>query len=209
MAQPKSTVQNHVDVAEAHVKPYLEYLDKEMTIMGILSGFCVTVAALVLDRLAGARVSSDLGTLWSDLGAYVATGSACLVVAAFFFYRQRSHLAWIYGQLCLSVSPYQPGVTPKGWLREADSWGTWLSYRWGFAFTALAFLDYGVAVIAHWNSQARGWALTATCLLAATLLGAYAVNALVLRRHTYCDSPWADVFGGPDCRRQTKPSEES
>jgi hypothetical protein len=35
-----------VNVAD-DVKPYLDYLDKEMTIMGILSAFCVGAAALV------------------------------------------------------------------------------------------------------------------------------------------------------------------
>ncbi len=35
-----------------NAKHYLGYLDKEMNIMGVLSAFCVTVPALVLERLA-------------------------------------------------------------------------------------------------------------------------------------------------------------
>jgi hypothetical protein len=31
------------------IKPYLGYLDKEMTIQGILSAFCMAVMGLVLD----------------------------------------------------------------------------------------------------------------------------------------------------------------
>lgn len=45
---------------------YLEYLDKEMTIMGILSTFCVAVVALVLDRVGSADLSKQtVFSLWT------------------------------------------------------------------------------------------------------------------------------------------------
>ena len=41
-------------IADA-AKPYLDYLDKEMTIEGILSAFCVAVGAAAFDRVLGAK----------------------------------------------------------------------------------------------------------------------------------------------------------
>jgi len=43
-------------------KHYLDYLDKEMTIMGILSAFCVAVVAALLNGI----FTADKG-LWSEL----------------------------------------------------------------------------------------------------------------------------------------------
>jgi hypothetical protein len=40
---------------EDPVVGYCEYLDKEMTIMGLLSAFSVAAPAFVLDRTAGAK----------------------------------------------------------------------------------------------------------------------------------------------------------
>ena len=43
-------------------KHYLDYLDKEMSIMGILSAFCVAVVAALLNGI----FTADKG-LWSEL----------------------------------------------------------------------------------------------------------------------------------------------
>lgn len=103
---------------------YLEYLDKEMTIMGILSIFCVAVVALALDRIG----SADLGKqtlftlLWRDQRLFVLLGSSCVAVAAVLFYIQRSALAWFYGQICLSIErPSITGIKTDDWYRDADS----------------------------------------------------------------------------------------
>ena len=44
---------------------YCDYLDKEMTIMGLLSAFSIVVPAAVLDRVAGAKL--DDHTLVADI----------------------------------------------------------------------------------------------------------------------------------------------
>jgi hypothetical protein len=56
------------DSSGQDVKSYLEYLDKEMTIMGILSTFCVAAAFLVIDRVCGADKSSTFSN-WLNLGS--------------------------------------------------------------------------------------------------------------------------------------------
>jgi hypothetical protein len=127
---------------------YLAYLDKEMAIMGILSTFCVAVIALVVDRIG----SSELGkyTLFRTARDYyypfVTSGSVWLLISAGLFYSQRSHLAWIYGQLSLSIeSSGVTGATTEYWLREGDSWTAWIRYRAAFACIWLGFLGYGLA----------------------------------------------------------------
>jgi hypothetical protein len=84
------------------VEIYLNYLDKEMTIMGILSTFAIAVPAFVLERAfsAGSGFFYDLRTLGQN---YLLTGSALMLLAAAAFYKQRSQLAWYYGQIALGV----------------------------------------------------------------------------------------------------------
>src|SRR6266542_7101379 len=84
------------------VKFYLDYLDKEMTIMGILSGFCVAVLALVVDKIALAKDSPSLASLWSRQENHWLIGLTALLLAALLFYLQRSYLAFYYGQIALA-----------------------------------------------------------------------------------------------------------
>ena len=126
-------------------KAYLEYLDKEMTIMGILSTFCVAAAALVIERVGNA----EKGTLFRELlygqPVVVFSGAAALLIAGLCFYLQRSRLAHYYGGICMSMTGLtkDEGTTAE-WLEEAYSWRTWRRYRAGFGFlsvTGVFFLD--------------------------------------------------------------------
>jgi len=128
------------------VKPYLDYLDMEVTIMRVLSAFAVAVPALIVERLAGADAKSALGDIWTTRRSYLLVGAGSFLVSALFFYRQGSLLAWAHGQLCLSQSPYADGVrSTRDLLEEADAWRSWLHYRWAFAFLLLGFVLYGFA----------------------------------------------------------------
>ena len=130
-------------------KRYLEYLDKEMTIKGIMSVFCVSVAGLVAKTILGinpqnatTKILSDV--LWTNGSDYILAGAACLLAAALCFYLQRSLLAWYYGQLCLSDSK---GKNPTELLDNADSWATWIRYRWAFVFATLGFVYLGIPLL--------------------------------------------------------------
>src|SRR5580658_5701707 len=72
-------------------KPYLDYLDKEMTLLGVLSTFCVGFASIVLDRIV---INLDkvtfFKTLWEEHITSVLAGSVLLLLAAWIFYKQRS-----------------------------------------------------------------------------------------------------------------------
>ncbi len=67
---------------------YLQYLDKEMTIMGILSTFCVAVVALVLDRVGSTDSSKQtiFYLLWKDQSSYIVLGSSRVALAAALVY---------------------------------------------------------------------------------------------------------------------------
>jgi hypothetical protein len=85
-------------------KAYLEYLDKEMTIMGILSTFCVAAAALLIDRVGSAGHDSFFEGLAKSHIVQVLIGSGLLMLAGLYFYLQRSILAFFYGSICMSIA---------------------------------------------------------------------------------------------------------
>jgi len=148
-----------------NAKEYLEYLDKEMTIMGILSTFCAAAVALVLGRIGDIDLTKKTVFLaiWEQHAVAVLTGSGLLLLAALFFYLQRSTLAYFYGGISLSLSNHEEAPTYHGrghrqavkersqwrttnWLTEADSWATWFRYRVGFLCLSLAFYAYATEV---------------------------------------------------------------
>jgi hypothetical protein len=126
-------------------KIYLDYLDKEMSIMGILSTFCVAALALVLDKVVSAITGSNLAKVWENGHLYVIIGSASMLFASLFFYRQRSLLAWHYGQISLCIARSSEDI--ESWLRESDSWATWIHYRIAFGCLIVAFIEYGFALL--------------------------------------------------------------
>jgi hypothetical protein len=130
-------------------KLYLEYLDKEMNIMGILSAFCVATVAFSLKELLEASAPSPLKTIWDNGGWYILTGSALMLGAGAWFYGQRSNLAWNYGQISLKLAA--PAITPRtelyAWLANADAWDTWIPYLCGFFFLWGGLAGYAVAAV--------------------------------------------------------------
>ena len=64
-------------VVSGSTGPYLDYLDKEMTIQGILSAFCVAVGAAAFDRILGVK-KADASGLVANLQYF----SAPFVLAA-------------------------------------------------------------------------------------------------------------------------------
>ena len=127
-------------------QPYLEYLDKEMTIMGILSAFATTFAGLTLERTVSAKAHTPLAILWVDSGVLVAGAAGSAVVAALLFYLQRSLLAWYYGQVTLSEVREDTKEVAQ-LLTDADSWPTWARYQLGFVALYLSFGLVGVSVL--------------------------------------------------------------
>ena len=68
-------------------------------------------------------------------------------IAALFFYLQRSHLAWSYGQIALADARGRKSPMPVDhWLTLADGWDTWVRYQTGCILLTLSFAFFGFAV---------------------------------------------------------------
>ncbi len=97
-------------------KEYLDYLSKEMTIMGILSGVSIATPAGILHAVLS---KDDPGNLWSSGQVFIAAGSVLCVMAAGFFYKQRSLLAWYYDQIALTEALSRATRRPtRSWRRR-------------------------------------------------------------------------------------------
>jgi len=183
------------------VKAYLEYLDKEMTIMGILSTFCVVAASLVIDRTAGAEKTSYLVMIWAHQMGYVLFGSSLLLAAGLFFYLQRSRLAHYYGSICMSIArPESHYWDTKRWLLEAYSWKTWLRYRLGFMFLTLTGIVLSGITLRNMHPDWAVWPLWyGFGLVAVGFLG----YNLLLWTYQYENEPRATFFQRDPFSRQT------
>lgn len=177
---------------------YCDYLDKEMTIMGLLSAFSVVIPAAALDGVASAKVSdhSLFAQIWSSDQVLVVAGSLAFLVATLSFYLQRSLLAIYYGQLRFYQTPARyANMSEVDILRDADSWRTWTSYQSGFVLLPLGFLLYGAALVApNLSAPAQVWIVAC--------LGGPALVFIVLNRYVKraadesgTDHPWRSFFG--------------
>jgi hypothetical protein len=175
---------------------YCDYLDKEMTIMGLLTAFSIAVPSLVLDRLAGAKESEqfNLYLLWDTQRPLILAGSMSFFLAALAFYLQRSHLAYYFGQLRLSLTPAAYAGSPtKSLLEEADSWSAWVRYNTAFALLIPGFVFYGIAIFIPFID--RIGALVCIAAISTLVIGYSSLNYLVKSRGKFEDHPWKIFFG--------------
>jgi hypothetical protein len=144
---------------------YLKYLDKEMTIMGILSAFSVFAPAIVLDHTFGAAERTLPHLLWSAQRLPISLGSIALFLAALYFYRQRSDLAFYYGQIAISLTKSRyPEAETTTLIHGADRWSAWSNYFTAFFCLTLGFAWYGLAFLSRphswWRPAEMSCALT-------------------------------------------------
>ena len=174
---------------------YLDYLDKEMTIMGLLSAFSVAVPALVVKEVGGAA-AGWLRDLWTGSSVYLLLGCAALIMGAFFFYRQRSLLAWYYGQLCLVAERKENDGRRQLWLENADSWETWIYYRWAFLSLYLGFALFVLSVAKTFDQSENR---TISVLGAASFILCIVAGFADWRIRTWyalADEPWSSFIKG-------------
>jgi hypothetical protein len=184
-------------------KPYLDYLDKEMTIEGILSAFCVAVGGVAFDRVLGVKAdgaSSFVGQLQEFSYPFVLAAIAGLVTAALFFYLQRSTLAWHYGEISFAVATELAGGTGEagnaailnhnilGNLDDAHSWSTWNRYKFGWSFLAVTAVEILLALFCAINrSSLRGhWCVGGLPFVVAAVVDLLLLN--VMKRRDERDS---------------------
>lgn len=144
---------NQGDPTQRNPEQYLHYLDKEMTIMGILSTFCLAIAALSVERIvsidAGSIAYNFVTMLVSSGSIYLITSAVLILIAAALFYKQRSQLAWFYGQIALeSTLPNYTERRLEDWLKDADSWETWIPYTCAYWTLVFAIIEFLLAIFA-------------------------------------------------------------
>jgi hypothetical protein len=134
-------------MAEGKYKNYLEFLDKEMTVMGILSAFCIGVVSLALDRILSAKQVDDSYFFRVSVAGwlYVILGSVAIVIAAVCFYLQRSDLAGNYGEFCYYEATKRKDIAYKC-LEDTYPRAFWKPYYLGFGALVIGFLEYVLAL---------------------------------------------------------------
>jgi hypothetical protein len=184
-------------VAEV-AKPYLDYLDKEMTIEGILSAFCVAVGGVAFDRVLAVKAegaSPFVGQLQEFSYPFVLAAIAGLVTAALFFYLQRSALAWHYGEISFAVATELAGGTGEGGnaailgnLNDAHSWSAWNRYKFGWSFLAVTAVEILLALFcAVSRSSLRGhWFVAGLPFVVAAVVDLFL--SIVMKRRDERDS---------------------
>lgn len=143
------------------IQPCLDYLDKEMTIQGVLSGFSMAAAAAVFEAVLAAKDTSPFVlSLQSKGSSYLEAGCAALVTAAALFYKERSDLAWLYSGFGLANADNSLcAERPKdSWsilecLDMFDSWHLWLWYRMGTYCLGAAAVEFVLALISTWTAS--------------------------------------------------------
>jgi hypothetical protein len=167
-------------VVSGSTGPYLDYLDKEMTIQGILSAFCVAVGAAAFDRILGVK-KADASGLVANLqyfsAPFVLAAIIALITAALFFYLQRSKLAWLHGQISLAVARDMQGIpTPsdanslEAGLSIGNSWALWNCYKFGMSFLVVTAAEAACALYAAILSWQISWLITIVPFLIAAVV---------------------------------------
>jgi len=169
-------------ITNVKAEHYLGYLDKEMSIMGVLSTFCLAVPSLFFERVISADPNSIahdfLVALWHNGSLFLVVASCLMLCGAAFFYKQRSKLAWFYGQIALKMA--LPDYTARDLaqcLKDADSWETWIPYHSAYYATISSTTGFAFAILAvyfqfiHAHSCFIAVALLAIFILVLALVG--------------------------------------
>ena len=150
-------------MATEHAKAYLEYLDKESRLVGIVSTFALAAAAFAIEKPLSAANATAMADVWRYGAVYVSVGSALLLTAALLFYRQRSLLAYMAGKIALVLARNDLGVTDKVSRRrllklfaEVDGWSMWYFYQAGFVAVTAGMAALGVALLSTQVTMLQG-----------------------------------------------------
>jgi hypothetical protein len=180
---------------EAAAVPYLGYLDKEMTIMGILSSFSVLLVGGLFSSLASAKLGELPGEIWSSSADLLILCNGLIFAAAFCFYLQRSQLAWFYGQICLSLQdPHlsEHDRTVEAWLKEVDSYSAWFRYDFAFVFLTLGILEC-IAVIVNYHHPLSYLFLVSFGVVALAMVASF-LRVRILLNFDWEDDAWPQFW---------------
>lgn len=136
-------------------KTYLDYIDKEMTFCGIITTFSLACVLFSINKMFG----KDDGPLHIEYNSlYFIIALILLLVAAYLLFKQRSDLAYYYGQISLEIS--MPGYTGKSineLFEKVDAWSFWYPYFYAIAIIGCAFAEFVVLIIIALIDNHSAW----------------------------------------------------
>ncbi len=204
MASPEGVV----DAGKEHDPKFLlDYLDREMASLQILLAFMTSVLALSLGLIAKssgtiANRIHDGTLLFGDIVRLVLS-AAFLIASTYLFFRQRETIAYSYWQISLAASGYKRNLTVAAQLKKADSWLTWICYRWAWKFLTAAFIEItsvvfrmsfhrlsGEQIMPRWESWVAY--LADAIIVVIALWGGWQIYAF--HRYPYDDHPMRKVL---------------
>jgi len=164
---------------------YLDYLDKEMNIMGVLSAFCLAVPSLFVERIVSAdekSIAHDfLVKLWGNGWLFLVVTIGMSFFGAAYFYKQRSRLAWYYGQIALKTAlTNYTSHDLDTWLKKADNWETWIPYHWAKTAMYFATASFILAILSVYIEQIHS--------LGKQIIGALLILFIFILFHIYRNS---------------------
>ena len=128
-------------------KPYLDYLDREMRLLGILSTFCIAVASLIVGNVLNAASGSFLGNLWSNRSTAILFGLGAIIYAALEFFRQQRYYSYCYGQITRVWVRKCPTKKLLEELNRAEQWMAQRRYSRGKLALYAGFLQIGLVIL--------------------------------------------------------------
>jgi hypothetical protein len=126
-------------------KPYLDYMDKEMTFCGIITTFSLACVLFMMDKMFSSIKTNDTTIQIDFKSIYFLMSIISLVIAAFLLFKLRANLAYNYGQISLEIT--SKGFTGKpieSWLKDVDSWEFWNPYFYAIALIICAFIQIAI-----------------------------------------------------------------
>jgi hypothetical protein len=165
------------------MQAYIDHLDKEQTVQGILSTFCVLVNAAILSKVLLGGDSAYLQKLQTVAFPFVVGTIIAFSAAALFFYTERSALLELHGYIALAIAREVEGsaIRNDSWtLRESllygDSYELWNPYQCALgslyaagAEAILGILAAGFEKLPPWWTWAS-WALSFALLTFAAIV---------------------------------------
>ena len=173
------------------LKGYVEYLDKEMTIMGILSTFCIVSLGFVAEKLLFPGKDST-HEFWDEVTILAFLGLTGFLLAALCFYRQRSLLAWYFGQISL-YKAREDDAEVKTLLTKSDAWFNWTWYQAGFGCLSLAFLSFGAVCLSSECIFIVRWQVLIGCSILFLCGVCTAFTIVSYLKYPYEDNPGVEL----------------
>jgi hypothetical protein len=117
--------------------------------MGILSTFCIASLGISIDRLVFYDPSKPPSFVyWNEASLYCILALTGLLIAALFFYRQRSSLAYFHGQISLCLTK-DDDDSLESHLNEVDGWSMWNYYKAAWWALIVAFSQFGLMLLSE------------------------------------------------------------